>query len=406
MRRAAGGRAVARLRARVGSVASRPGLGRAVARAGGVGVAAAVAGACPAAASPLPPQPGARAASHGNAGSLPSATATRHRRRRSPPAPPQPGSPGGPAPSAATPAVKLAFKGPGGDPPFLLAGQSVVLAGTVTPYVAGQQAVITVSYHGRKRPPVTVPIAPAPGGQGAFTLPYRARRAGTLTVRAIHAATPQLGAFASAAAHIRVARGSAHPGSGGLTVRVLQSALSRLHYGVPVDGRFDSATARAVVAYRKVSGLARVSSVNGSVMRRLQRGQGAFHVRFPGHGRHVEANLSAQVLAEIDAGGHVHRVYTMSSGKPSTPTVTGHFHVYSKTPGTNAKGMVDANYFIGGYAIHGYHDVPVFAASHGCLRIPIPDAAPVFGWIHLGTAVDVYSRHGGSHRVRHHGVGP
>ena len=64
----------------------------------------------------------------------------------------------------------------------------------------------------------------------------------------------------------------------------------------------------------------------------------------------------------------------MSSGKPSTPTVIGRFRVYSKTPGTNAEGMVDSNYFIRGYAIHGYAEVPTYAASHGCLRVPIPDA--------------------------------
>ena len=37
--------------------------------------------------------------------------------------------------------------------------------------------------------------------------------------------------------------------------------------------------------------------------------------------------------------------------------------------------MVDSNYFIRGYAIHGYAEVPTYAASHGCLRVPIPDAA-------------------------------
>ena len=39
------------------------------------------------------------------------------------------------------------------------------------------------------------------------------------------------------------------------------------------------------------------------------------------------------------------------------------------------KGMVHSNYFIGGYAIHGYVSVPAYPASHGCLRVPIPDAA-------------------------------
>jgi lipoprotein-anchoring transpeptidase ErfK/SrfK len=80
----------------------------------------------------------------------------------------------------------------------------------------------------------------------------------------------------------------------------------------------------------------------------------------------------------------------MSSGKPSTPTILGSFRFYSKTPGTNAKGMVFANYFIRGYAIHGYADVPPYAASHGCLRVPVPDAVPIFRWVRLGDRVDVY----------------
>ena len=64
--------------------------------------------------------------------------------------------------------------------------------------------------------------------------------------------------------------------------------------------------------------------------------------------------------------------------------------MYLKTPGVNAKGMVDSAYFIRGYATHGYPSVPVFPASHGCFRLPIPDARSVFNWIEIGTPVDVY----------------
>jgi lipoprotein-anchoring transpeptidase ErfK/SrfK len=107
------------------------------------------------------------------------------------------------------------------------------------------------------------------------------------------------------------------------------------------------------------------------------------------------------VLAEIEPGGHVRALYTMSSGKPSTPTVIGRFRVYSKTPGTNSEGMVDSNYFIRGYAIHGYAEVPTYAASHGCLRVPIPNAAAIYSWVQSGTPVDVYNESGGgSHNVK------
>ena len=52
--------------------------------------------------------------------------------------------------------------------------------------------------------------------------------------------------------------------------------------------------------------------------------------------------------------------------------------------------MLDSNYFIRGYAIHGYPEVPNYAASHGCLRIPNANAAFVFGWIGVGDRIDVY----------------
>ena len=49
-----------------------------------------------------------------------------------------------------------------------------------------------------------------------------------------------------------------------------------------------------------------------------------------------------------------------------------------RRPVSTRKGMVDSNYFIRGYAIHGYAEVPTYAASHGCLRVPIPDAAAIY----------------------------
>lgn len=200
--------------------------------------------------------------------------------------------------------------------------------------------------------------------------------------------------------HVTEMRGSLRLGAHGPGVLLLQDELARLRYAVPVSGRFDAATGRAVLAFRKITGLERIESANAGVFQRLQHGAGRFHVRYPRDGKHVEADLSKQVLVEIEHG-RVRRIYTMSSGKPSTPTVLGRFQVYSKTPGTNSEGMVDSNYFIRGYAIHGYAEVPPYAASHGCLRIPVPDAPTVFAWVQVGYPVDVYTDDGrGSHTVR------
>jgi lipoprotein-anchoring transpeptidase ErfK/SrfK len=52
--------------------------------------------------------------------------------------------------------------------------------------------------------------------------------------------------------------------------------------------------------------------------------------------------------------------------------------------------MVDSNYFIRGYAVHGYASVPPYAASHGCIRVPIPDAASIYADISIGETIFVY----------------
>ena len=133
----------------------------------------------------------------------------------------------------------------------------------------------------------------------------------------------------------------------------------------------------------------RVGVASRSVVRGLLARRGSFKARHPEHGKHVEVDLSRQVLALL-RGGRVDRVYSVSSGKASTPTVLGRFCVYSRAIGTNALGMVDTSYFIGGYAIHGYVSVPTFPASHGCVRVPIPSARSIFNWLRLGDRVDIY----------------
>ena len=179
-------------------------------------------------------------------------------------------------------------------------------------------------------------------------------------------------------------------GSGGLRVRYLQRRLRGEGYAVHLSGRFDDQTGRAVIAYRKVNRMARGGPAISRIYRQLARGRGSFHAKYPGHGRHMEADLSRQVLALMNANGRPDRVYHISSGKPSTPTILGSYYVYSKTPGYNSLGMLDSNYFIEGYAVHGYHDVPTYAASHGCIRTPIPDAGSIYNWVRYGTRIDVY----------------
>jgi peptidoglycan hydrolase-like protein with peptidoglycan-binding domain len=311
-----------------------------------------------------------------------------------------------PAPAVVPGRAKLIVKGALGNPPFVIAGRQMVVRGSVVPYVAGQTVKVTIFRDGRKVKVKRVSVIAVGDGSGQFHIAYASAATGILQAWAVHDATPQQGSFRAHSGDVPVSSTNLGPGARGPWVRLLQSELNALHFAVPLSGVFDEATGRAVTAYRKLTGLARVSYTNLGVFELLQRGAGSFRVRYRGDGRHVEADLTRQVLAEVEPGGRVRSIYTMSSGKPSTPTVIGHFWVYSKTPGVNSHGMVDSNYFISGYAIHGYPEVPTYAASHGCLRVPIPDAASIYWWVHMGTAVDVYNESGGGSRRVNSRAGP
>jgi lipoprotein-anchoring transpeptidase ErfK/SrfK len=274
---------------------------------------------------------------------------------------------------------------PVGHDRVVLRKRAYRVTGAIAPVVPGDTVQLAIHRNGKKIRTVNVAVRP----DGTFSRRMPTRRQGRFSVRALHAATPQLGAARGPKVTVEVVEPRAAQGASGPLVKLLQRSLARLHYAVPTSGSYDAATGRAVMAFRKVNGMAWRYDADRRVIEKATSGKGAFHVRHPDAGRHVEADLSRQVLALIQ-GDRVVATYHTSSGSPATPTVIGTFRVYLKTPGTNAKGMVHSNYFIRGYAIHGYIDVPAFNASHGCLRIPIPDAWRVFTWLHIGDRVIVY----------------
>jgi peptidoglycan hydrolase-like protein with peptidoglycan-binding domain len=272
-----------------------------------------------------------------------------------------------------------------------LTGQAWRVRIVLTPAVPGQTAVVRFYRNGHRVKAAQLLLAPSATGKSSFVVvPFTSGRPGRIVVRATHFATPLLGTLKAKGVGVSVVEPRLRPGSRGPAVRLLQAQLARLGYVVGRAGLYDARTARAVLAFRKVSGMRRTSIASADVFRRLARGGGVFRVRFPSHGKHVEANLSRQVIALIN-NGRAERIYPVSSGKPSTPTIRGHFRVYLKSPGTNAKGMYMSSYFIRGYAIHGYPSVPVFPASHGCIRVPNSEAVSIFRWLSRGDIVDVYA---------------
>jgi peptidoglycan hydrolase-like protein with peptidoglycan-binding domain len=275
----------------------------------------------------------------------------------------------------------------GGKSAAALAGRAFTARVVMKPFVAGEGAVLRVYRGSKKLKAKTLKFKPVAGGTaGVATFKLSTKTSGTLTLKASHKATPALATAVAKPVRVAVVRAYAGPGSRGPAVKLLQDKLAALHYVVPRSGVYDAGTGRAIMAWRKVAGYARTYIATADVFAGLLKGRGAFKVRHPGDGRHVEARINSQVLALIN-GSKVERVYHTSSGAPATPTVRGKFRVYSKTPGTNAKGMVDSSYFIRGYAIHGYASVPPYNASHGCLRVPVPNARAIYDWLRIGDVV-------------------
>jgi hypothetical protein len=272
---------------------------------------------------------------------------------------------------------------------YVARGQRVEVEGVVSEFVPLQYADVEISSAGRTIARERVLIRQADRG-GRFVVAFTAERPGRYVVRAEHQATAEQRGFADAVAVRAVALRRVRAGEQSPTVRLLQRGLARLGYRTSSSGRFDPATARSVLAFRKVNRMARTSVAGPKVLGMLLRGQGGYRLRYPRHGKHVEADLSRQVLV-LARGGRVERIYHTSTGAPATPTIRGSFRFYRKDLGTNALGMVHSAYFIRGYAIHGYRSVPTHPASHGCLRVPIPNALEIFRWISIGDRIDVYA---------------
>ena len=271
---------------------------------------------------------------------------------------------------------------------YAVRGQRLRVTGTVKPFVDGQSVTVEVRRGRGVLQRRSAQVRPSAKG-GRYSVAITLRRRGKLKIVARHAATPQQAAFRSRARTVRVVRWGAGEGSSGVKVLLLQRRLRSLGFAIPVTGRYDGGTSRGVLAYRKTNGMGDSGHASAAVYAKAFRGRGRFKLRHPRAGKHVEFDWSWQLLV-LAAKGRAWRVYHASSGTSATPTVFGSYRFYRKQPGFNDKEMLHSNYFIRGYAIHGYKSVPTHPASHGCIRVPIPNAAQIDRWIRLGDPIFVY----------------
>ena len=271
---------------------------------------------------------------------------------------------------------------------YFAPSQEVVVRGVVKPDVRGE----VLTLYAIRRGKASKQVRRAVQRRGRYEFRFKVGNAGPVRLVVKHRASDRQRAFRTRNETIQVVNWQAGQGARGAKVTLLQRGLLKLGFATPVTGYFDRLTANAVNVFRKTNGMGRDGYAATSVYAMVMRGDGAFKLRYPDsgtHGKHVEFDWSRQVLVLADHG-KPYRAYHVSSGKPSTPTVFGSYRFYRQQPGTNSHGMVHSSYFIGGYAIHGYASVPNYPASHGCLRVPIPNALSIYNWIDLGDPIYTY----------------
>jgi hypothetical protein len=266
--------------------------------------------------------------------------------------------------------------------------QTVPVSGTLAPFVAGEKVKVTFYLDGKILFSRNLPVRKA-GGKGSFETKIRVTEDGKYAVAAKHVATPGLGADSTVRKSWKVSFPALHQGQCGDVVIGFKKAMRKMGY-IANDGRcFGGKTGRGVLAYRKVNDMTRSTRAGAGLVQKAFAGKGAYKVRYPNAGEHVEAPLSKQVLV-FTKGDKPFAIYPISSGKYSTPTVTGHFEFIRQEPGYNSHGMYYSFYFYGGYAVHGYESVPDYPASHGCLRTYIADQPEIYNRIFFGEDIFIW----------------
>ena len=194
------------------------------------------------------------------------------------------------------------------------------------------------------------------------------------------------------------ARVSARPrtlsvGSSGADVRALSQRLSALHVHVPEAAwSFSYELYDSVVAFQKAYRLPRTGVVGPETWRALARAN-LLRPRYRGPALHIEVDKTRQILMVVH-GGNVESVIPVSTGATGN-TPEGRHRILWKAPYTttwlgSAILYRTLDFYANSFAIHGYPSVPVYPASHGCVRIPIWTADWLYNQSPVGETVYVY----------------
>lgn len=180
------------------------------------------------------------------------------------------------------------------------------------------------------------------------------------------------------------------------------------YWAGPVDGKFNSDSRHALIAFQKVESRRRTGklTLDELIALRAATRPRPQHAQYP----HVEIDLERQVLFVIDETGEITRILPVSTGNGErymdhgqmhrARTPTGTFQVLRKINGWRLSSlgpMYYPNYIVNGIAIHGSSSIPTRPASHGCIRVPMFAAKELSSLLPIGIEVLIYD---GSHRQK------
>ncbi len=270
-------------------------------------------------------------------------------------------------------------------------GDKFQAIGRIAPYVPHQKVQIRVAHNGhvlRKRYFKVTEIGHSGVGRFHMSTPELVRP-GPFKVTAVHNETKNQRRAKVVSSGVSVRYPDLDPGDHGPLVSLFSRLLRARGYYSPHTSSYNSTMQLSVLAFRKVNGMERITNATPGIFKALAKHKGGFKLRYPNAGRHVEVDISRQVMALADHG-KAQYIFHVSTGAPATPTITGHYSFYRKDPGYNSEGMYYSSYWHNGYAVHGYASVPTYNASHGCVRTPISEAIFIYNWIDLGESIYTY----------------
>lgn len=178
------------------------------------------------------------------------------------------------------------------------------------------------------------------------------------------------------------------------SVRSLQARLAELKY-LPksaVDGVDGYRTQQAVLAFQSWRGLDRDGVVGPATQAALEKANPPRpHGDGPSKRLEVYPERGVTLLVKAD---RTKRAIHVSTGGPGTETPAGTFQVFRKELKSWSvpfqAWLPYASYFNNGIAFHEYPDVPTYPASHGCVRVPAPEAPGLYKFAAVGTTVIVF----------------